>query len=462
VTGGVLVANRGEIAVRVIRACRDLQLRSVAVHSAVDADALHVQLADEAVCIGPASASKSYLSIDAILAAAQSTGVAAIHPGYGFLSENPSFAREVEAAGLIWIGPPADVIDAMGDKAAAREAATRANVPLVPGTGILPSPEAAVAAASELGYPVLIKAAAGGGGKGIKLVDNDAELLAAFGEAQREVAAAFGDSSLYLEKALQGVRHIEVQLLADQHGNVIHLFERDCSLQRNRQKLVEEAPAPTLSRSSVAQICDAAVRLAASVNYQSAGTVEFLVDREGNYYFIEMNTRVQVEHGVTEMLTGVDIVQQQIDIAFGRPLTISQEEVTVSGAVIELRINAEDPDQDFRGSPGEITQFRMPGGPGVRVDSGVEAGLTVQPFYDSMVAKLLVSGADRQMAIRRALRALEEVRIGGITTTGPFLSRLLTQDWFASADFDTTSVERFLARHDAENHAPKHPEVAKR
>lgn len=442
--GRVLIANRGEIAVRVIRACRDLGLESVAVHSDVDATALHVQMADHSVCIGPASASKSYLSSEAILAAAQASHADAVHPGYGFLSENARFARAVSAAGLTWIGPSADIIDNMGDKAAARAAAERAGVCVVPGTGVLAGSEQAVRYASEIGYPLLIKAAAGGGGKGIIRVESESELVSSFARAQREVSAAFGDPSLYLEKALENVRHIEVQVLADQHGQVVHLYERECSLQRNRQKLVEEAPAPALSEATRSEVCEAAVRLATSVNYQSAGTVEFLVDGQGRYYFIEMNTRVQVEHGVTEMLTGIDVVQQQIELAFGKPLPFTQADVIHLGAVIEMRINAEDPDAGFRGSPGLVERCRLPGGPGIRVDAGVDAGLPVQPFYDSMVAKILAWGPDRGTATRRALRALDETCIVGVKTTVPFLRRLLREDWFETAEFDTTSVERFL------------------
>lgn len=440
----VLIANRGEIAVRIIRACRDLGYTSIAVHSDVDKDAEHVRLADEAIEIGEAPAAKSYLNQDRILAAALSARADAVHPGYGFLSENADFATKVAAAGLLWVGPPAEVIRKMGDKASARRAAMVANVPLVPGTDVLEGIDAALGAAEMLGYPVLVKAAGGGGGKGIRPAGNPEELTVAFSEARREVEAAFGDPSLYLEKAMIDVRHIEVQVLADAGGNVVHLFERDCSIQRRRQKVVEEAPAPTLTTEMRTEICDAAVRLARSVSYVSAGTVEFLVDANENLYFIEMNTRIQVEHGISELITGVDLVQEQLRIAFGQSLSMSQDQVKVKGAAIEVRINAENPDFHFMGSPGEISACVFPAGPGVRVDSGVNSGSTVQPYYDSMVAKVMTHGADRAMALARAKRALAELSIDGVCTTTTFVSGLIKQEWFSEARYNTTTLESVL------------------
>lgn len=441
----VLIANRGEIAVRIIRACRDLGYTSIAVHSDVDKASEHVRLADEAIEIGEAPASKSYLDQSRIIAAALTTGADAIHPGYGFLSENADFADKVTAAGLVWIGPPADVIRIMGDKAAARRAALAAEVPLVPGTDLLATVDEALAAAVLVGYPVLVKAAGGGGGKGIRPAGNPEQLAVAFAEARREVEAAFGDPSLYLEKAMSNVRHVEVQLLADAEGRVIHLYERDCSIQRRRQKVVEESPAPTLSPTTRAAICEAAVRLAQRVGYVSAGTVEFIVDGDDNFHFIEMNTRIQVEHGISELITGVDLVQEQLKIAFGTALSLTQDQITVTGAAIEIRINAENPDFHFMGSPGEISSCVFPAGPGVRVDAGIRSGSTVQPHYDSLVAKVMTHGADREMALARARRALAELSIEGVCTTTAFVSDLIEQDWFGAAQYDTTTLESLLS-----------------
>jgi acetyl-CoA carboxylase biotin carboxylase subunit len=440
----VLIANRGEIAVRIIRACHELGMEAVAIYSDADEQALHVKLADHAVRVGPPSAAKSYLSIEAVLGAAREMNVAAVHPGYGFLSENARFAREVIAAGFIWVGPAPDIIELMGDKAAAREAAMQAGLPVVRGTGIVEDVSVAASAAAALGYPVLLKAAAGGGGRGIRRVDSEAGLEEAFAQAQREVVAAFGETGLYLEKALLDVRHVEIQVLADSQGGVIHLFERDCSLQRRRQKLIEETPAPLLSGDCREAMCTAAVKLARSVGYTSAGTVEFLVDEDESFYFIEMNTRIQVEHGISEMLTGIDLVRHQLLIAYGEPLGIDQEDVVSAGAVIEIRINAEDPDNGFMGSPGRLELCRFAAGPGVRIDSGVEQESEIQPFYDSMIAKVMVHAEDRPAAIARALRALAETHIEGVQTTVRFGSRVLATPEFRDGRYSTSTIERLL------------------
>ena len=415
-TPRVLVANRGEIAVRVIRAAHTLGWEAVAVHSDADAESLWVALADEAVHIGPSPAGRSYLDIDAVLQAAEETRCGFVHPGYGFLSERPEFARRVAEAGLTFVGPAAEVIEAMGDKASARRTAEQAGVPVVPGSGVLTGAAEARDAAEDLGFPVLVKAAAGGGGRGIRVVRGPAELEDAVGTAQAEASSAFGDGSVYLERAIVDARHIEVQVLADGHGSTVHLFERDCSVQRRRQKLLEEAPAPGLSAALREEIATAAVRLTAEVGYRGAGTVEFLVEGE-RCYFIEMNTRIQVEHPITEMVTGVDLVAEQLRIAAGEPLSVTQEEITLSGVALEFRVNAEDPDQDFFPSPGEIARLDLPNGPGVRVDSGFVAGGQIAPFYDSLLAKVIVHGPDRPMALARARQALTELTVEGITTT---------------------------------------------
>jgi len=440
----VIVANRGEIAVRVIRACHELGMYAIAVHSDADADAVHVRMADEAVRIGPASASKSYLSIDAILEAARATSADAVHPGYGFLSENARFARAIQNAGLTWVGPSPEVIDLMGDKASARAAAERAGVPVVPGTGVLADADAARAAAADMGYPVLLKASAGGGGRGIRRIDDDSALTESFLQAQREVTAAFGDGSMYLERSLENVRHVEVQVLSDGRGRTIHLFERECSMQRRRQKVIEETPAPGLPTDVRQRMCSAAVDLAASVGYASAGTVEFLVEPNDEFSFIEMNTRIQVEHGITEMLTGIDLVQWQLRVAFGEDLGLEQSDVQPRGAVIEVRLNAEDPRNSFMGSPGTLTLCRFPAGPGVRVDSGFEQGAEVQPFYDSMIAKVMAHAPSRPEAIRRARRALDETKIEGVTTTIDFTRTLLESEAFISGNYTTATLENLL------------------
>lgn len=440
----VLVANRGEIALRIVRACRELGIRSVAVYSDADAGAAHVRHADDAVHLGKSSASKSYLNAEAVLEAARSAGVDAVHPGYGFLSERASFADAVADAGLTFVGPPGSVIATMGDKATARSVAERAGVPVVPGSGSVGSVEEAVAAAEEIGYPVLVKAAAGGGGRGIRPAADADELRRVVVEAQREAASAFGSDEVYLERALQGARHVEVQVLADTHGAVVHCFERECSLQRRRQKVLEEAPAPGLDARVRAEMCDSAVGLAHEVGYVGAGTVEFLLEPSGSYWFIEMNTRIQVEHPVTELVTGLDLVAEQLHIAGGAPLSVAQDEIALRGAAIEFRVNAEDPDDDFLPSPGEVTVLEVPGGPGVRVDTALMAGGTIPPFYDSMVAKLAVWAPTRPGALARGRRALAEYRVEGVPTTIGLHRRLLDEPAIVEGRYDITTLETLL------------------
>jgi acetyl-CoA carboxylase biotin carboxylase subunit len=443
----VLVANRGEIALRIIRACRELGVTSVAVYSDADEKALHVRHADEAVNIGQPPAGKSYLDVEAIVEAARSTGANAVHPGYGFLAENAGFAAACRDTGLIFVGPSAEAIEKMGNKSAARRLAEEADVPVVPGSEESASADEAVETAEEIGYPVMVKAAAGGGGRGIRVAENEEELRNSVKVAKREAESAFGDGSIYLEKFLAGPRHVEVQVMADHEGNVIHLYERECSMQRRRQKVLEEAPSPGISDEVRGRMCDAAVRLARESGYANAGTVEFLVDGD-DFYFIEMNTRIQVEHPVTEMLTGVDLVKEQILVASGEPLSLEQEDVPFVGHAIEFRINAEDPDQDFMPSPGEITSLEVPGGPGVRVDSAIYQGYTIPPFYDSLVGKLIVWGLDREEAIKRSGRALREYRLEGIKTTIPLHLRLLEEDAFRSGEYHTGYLEELLGEKD--------------
>lgn len=440
----VLVANRSEIALRIIRACQELGVPSVAVYSDADAEALHVRSADEAVHIGPPPAGKSYLNIEALINAAKETGADAIHPGYGFLAENTSFAAACEEAGLTYVGPSSEAIAKMGDKSAARRVAQKADVPVVPGSEEIASADEAVEAAEEIGYPVMVKAAAGGGGRGIRVAEDEEELRKAVQVAKQEAEKAFGDGSLYLEKLLVGPRHVEVQVMADHHGNVIHLYERECSMQRRRQKVLEEAPSPGISPETRDKMTAAAVRLTKEAGYTNAGTLEFLVDAEENFYFIEMNTRIQVEHPVTEMLTGVDLVKEQIQVAAGEPLSIKQEDVPFEGWAMEFRINAEDPDHDFMPSPGEISALEVPGGPGVRVDSAIYQGYEIPPFYDSLVGKLIVWSLTRKEAIARARRALREYRIEGVKTTIPLHLRLLDDEAFRSGDYHTGYLEEWL------------------
>ncbi|HSL01739.1 MAG TPA: acetyl-CoA carboxylase biotin carboxylase subunit [Rubrobacteraceae bacterium] len=439
----VLVANRGEIALRVIRACQELEIPAVAVYSDADAEALHVRHADEIVHIGPPPAAKSYLSIEALIEAAKETKAEGVHPGYGFLAENASFAAACREAGLTFIGPSAEAIEKMGNKSAARRLAKEADVPVVPGSDDASSADEAVETASEIGYPIMVKAAAGGGGRGIRIAGNEEELRKAFQVARREAESAFGDSSVYLEKLLVGPRHVEVQVMGDGEGDVIHLYERECSMQRRRQKVLEEAPSPGISPETREKMTAAAVRLAKEVRYANAGTVEFLVEGD-EFYFIEMNTRIQVEHPVTEMLTGVDLVKEQIRVASGEPLSIGQEDVPLVGHAIEFRINAEDPEQDFMPSPGEISFLDVPGGPGVRVDSAIYQGYKIPPFYDSMVGKLIVWALTREEAISRARRALREYRLEGIKTTIPLHMRLIEDEAFRSGEYHTAYLEELL------------------
>jgi acetyl-CoA carboxylase biotin carboxylase subunit len=440
----VLIANRGEIARRVVRACRELDLTAVAVYSEADEEALHVREADEAFAIGKAHARHSYLNVDALIRAARETGADAIHPGYGFLSESARFAAACDAAGIVFVGPSADAIAAMGDKAAARRLAREADVPVVPGGDASRDVEASLATADEVGYPVLVKAAAGGGGRGIRVARDAEELRDALPAAAREAGAAFGDSMLYIEKLLEEARHVEVQVVGTGGGEVIHMYERECSLQRRRQKLVEESPSPGLHPRTRDAMAAAAVRLAAAVEYVGAGTVEFLVDRDERFYFIEMNTRLQVEHGVTEMVTGIDLVRAQLLVAAGEPLEFGQDDVRIDGSAIEFRINAEDPHQDFQPSPGRLEVAELPGGPGVRVDTAIYTGYTVVPFYDSLIAKLMVWAPTRDQALRRGRRALRELRIEGIKTTVPLHARLVNDERVRAGDVHTGYLEELL------------------
>lgn len=440
----VLIANRGEVAVRVIRACRELGIRAIAVYSDADEGALHVRLADEAHRLGAAPARDSYLNIERIIAVARASGAEAVHPGYGLLSENADFARAVIDAGLIFVGPAPDVIAQMGDKVAAREAARRSGVPLLPGSsGTVANVSAATEIAARIGFPLVVKACFGGGGRGMRIVRSDNELASALEEAARESNAAFGRSDVYLERYVSKGRHVEVQVLGDQHGNVVHLGDRDCSVQRRHQKMIEEAPAPALPATLRSAIATAAVRLAEDVGYHSAGTVEFLVDAAaGEFYFLEMNTRLQVEHGVTEMVTGVDIVASQLRVARGEPLGFTQEQVRVLGHAMQVRIAAEDPWLGFQPQPGTIESLRVPLGPWVRADFGVESGDSITGFYDSMFGKLQAQGPDRDSARTRLCSALDELNVVGLPTTAPYLRAVLAQPDFIAVRHDTGSVER--------------------
>ena len=441
----VLIANRGEIALRIIRSCRELGIATVAVYSTVDKNALHVQLADEAVCVGDSLSNKSYLNIPNILAAATSRGVDAIHPGYGFLAENDRFAEMCNDHGIIFIGPSPNSIRQMGDKSTAKETMERVGVPTVPGSkGLLSSVEEAYKLAEDIGYPVIIKATAGGGGRGMRLVESRNNLEKMFKAAQGEAEAAFGNDGLYMEKFIKKPRHVEIQILADREGNVIHLGERDCSVQRRHQKLLEESPSPAINPSLRDKMGAAAVAAAKSIKYEGAGTVEFLVDDSENFYFMEMNTRIQVEHPVTEMVTGVDLIAEQIKISSGQKLECKQEEIKLNGHAIECRINAEDPLHNFRPSPGRITGWLPPGGPGVRVDSHVYTGYEIPPFYDSLIGKLIVWGKDRNSAIKRMNRALNECAVTGIPTTIDFHLSLLARKKFQEGRIHTKYVEEEL------------------
>ncbi|HRW12387.1 MAG TPA: acetyl-CoA carboxylase biotin carboxylase subunit [Syntrophomonas sp.] len=439
----ILIANRGEIAVRIIRACRDLGIATVAVYSQADRNSMHTALADETVCIGGAPAGQSYLNISNIIAAAQNTGAEAIHPGYGFLAENAYFAELCETNGIKFIGPQPQVIKLMGDKVKAREVVSREGVPLVPGSeGAVLNRAQAVAIAEQIGYPVMIKASAGGGGKGMRLAHNRSTLEEALNMARMEARSAFGNDEVYIEKYIEEPRHIEFQILGDEFGQTIHLGERDCSLQRRNQKLLEEAPSCMLDHELREKMGAMAVKAAQAVDYTSAGTIEFLVDRDKNFYFIEMNTRIQVEHPVTEMVTGIDIVKAQIRIAAGEKLDISQSDVCINGWAIECRINAEDPDNNFLPSPGQITEYWCPGGPGVRVDSSAYSGYIITPYYDSMIAKLIVWGRTRTEAIERMRRALLEFRVGNVHTTIPFHLRVLGNAFFQKGEVYTNFIQR--------------------
>ncbi|GEA15959.1 MAG: acetyl-CoA carboxylase, biotin carboxylase subunit [Moorella sp. (in: firmicutes)] len=441
----VLIANRGEIAVRIIRACREMDIETVAVYSEADRGALHTRLADKAVCIGPAPANRSYLHIPSIIAAAQMSGADAIHPGYGFLAENPYFAEMCATAGITFIGPSPRSMQLMGAKATARATMIAAGVPVVPGSeGVVKDLDAALAIAKEIGYPVLIKASAGGGGRGMRVAQGPRELRQAIQTAQREAEAAFGDSQVYLEKYIEEPRHIEFQILGDTEGNLIHLGERDCSLQRRNQKILEEAPSVALTPELRREMGEVALKAARAVDYYSTGTVEFLLDKHGRYYFIEMNTRIQVEHPVTEAVTGIDLVQEQIRIAAGEPLSIRQEDVQIRGHAIECRINAEDPNHNFRPAPGRIERYHVPGGFGIRVDSAVYSGYFIPPFYDSLIAKVIAWAPDREGAINRMAGALKEMVIEGVPTTIPFHQQILANAFFRRGEIYTNFIQRRL------------------
>ena len=442
----ILIANRGEIALRVLRACKELGVETVCVFSEADRGAPYLKLADAAVCIGGPAPADSYLNLPRIIAAAEGTEAQAIHPGYGFLSENADFAEKVRSSGFEFIGPPAAAMRKLGSKTAAKDFAKAAGVPTVSGSdGPISDEAAAIRLAKEIGFPLLVKAAAGGGGRGMRIVRDQASLLPSLVQARTEAAAAFKDGSVFIEKLIDKPRHVEVQLLADHHGNVVHLWERDCSMQRRYQKLIEESPAPGLPEKLRRALCEAAVRLAKAAGYTNAGTCEFLLDEALNFYFIEVNARIQVEHPVTELVTGIDLVQEQLRIAAGQKLRFAQEDIHCRGAAIECRINAEDPSANFRPSPGLVTEWIPAGGPGVRIDTHVSAGYRVPPNYDSMVAKLLVHAADRPAAIAKMRRALAEFHVAGIATTIPLQLELLTDSPFVHGAVDTKYLERRLA-----------------
>ncbi len=441
----ILIANRGEIAVRIIRAARELGITTVGVYSEADAESLHVKLADEALCIGPASSSDSYLKIPNIIAAAQATGAEAIHPGYGFLAENASFAKICAQNNIVFIGPKPELINMMGDKATARETAIKNKVPITKGSdGIVPNVDEAKSVAKSITYPVMIKATAGGGGKGMRIAHNEKELLENFIAAQNEAKAAFGNPDVYIEKYVEDPKHVEIQIIGDKHGNVVHLGERDCSIQRRHQKLIEEAPSVVLTNDIREAMGEAAVRLAKAINYDSAGTLEFLVDKHNNFFFMEMNTRIQVEHTVTEMVTGVDVIKEQIIAAAGEKLTVRQKDIKIKGHAIECRINAEDSENNFMPSAGTLSQYIPSGGPGVRVDSHCYAGYDIPPYYDSMIGKLIVYGKDRAEAIERMKRALKDFVIEGVKTTIPFHLRVLDNDVYRNGAVYTSFIENHM------------------
>ncbi|MFW6007505.1 MAG: acetyl-CoA carboxylase biotin carboxylase subunit [Halanaerobiales bacterium] len=441
----VLIANRGEIAVRIFRTLKELGIKSVAVYSEPDKDSLHAQLADEAYCIGPASAGDSYLNVPSIMSVAEVTGADAIHPGYGFLAENPHFAEVCESSGIKFIGPKSETISLMGDKSQAKKTMKKAGVPVVPGSeeGLRDINEA-LTFAEEIGFPVIVKASAGGGGKGMRIVREPENLENAIQTAQSEAEAAFGDERVYIEKYLEEPRHVEFQIIADEYGSTVHLGERDCSIQRRHQKMIEEAPSPALNSELRKKMGKMAIKAAKAANYQSAGTVEFLLDKDNNFYFIEMNARIQVEHPVTELITNIDIIEEQIKIASGKRLDYNQENININGAAIECRVNAENPDKDFRPAPGQINSYIIPGGFGVRVDSGVYSGDFISPYYDSMVAKLLVWGKDRQQALNRMQRSLYEFKVEGIKTTIPFHVKILNNPQFREGNFSTHFIDKHM------------------
>ena len=442
----ILIANRGEIALRIIRACREMGIKSVAVYSEADATSLHVRLADEAVCIGKASPSSSYLLIPNIISVAEITDVEAIHPGYGFLAEDAHFAEICESCQIKFIGPSPENIKMMGDKMSAKHTMKKAGIPVIPGSDtIIKNKEDALKEAKRIGYPVIIKPSAGGGGKGMRVCHNDVRLVGAFITAQSEAEASFGNSAVYMEKYIEAPRHIEFQILADERGNVVHLGERDCTIQRRHQKLIEESPSPYLSDKMRKKMGEAAIKGATAVGYRGAGTIEFLVDGD-DFYFMEMNTRIQVEHPVTEMVTGIDLIKQQIKIAAGEKLPFRQEDIVLKGAAIECRINAEDPENDFRPCPGKISALNLPGGPGIRVDTHVYAGYEIPPFYDSMIAKLIAYGSDREQAIKTMSRALTEFLIEPIKTTVDFHKRVMADSDFQKGQVSTHFVEKFFPK----------------
>ncbi len=442
----VLIANRGEIAVRIIRACREIGIPTVAIYSQADANSLHVRLATEAYCIGPAQSAKSYLSIPAIISAALVSGADAIHPGYGFMSERADFAEICEKHGIKFIGPTADAMRKMGDKATARKTMIENNVPVTPGTGILKTPQEVKEFAKKAGYPIILKATAGGGGKGMRIVRSDDEVETNMNLCQSEAQNFFGNPDVYAEKYLENPRHIEVQILGDQYGNVVHLGERDCSIQRRHQKLLEEAPSPAIDEATRKEMGAAAVRAAKAINYEGAGTCEFLLDHDGKWYFMEMNTRIQVEHCVTEMISNVDLVREQIMVASGEPLDFTQDDIVLRGHAIECRINAENPEKDFMPNPGQITGYVTPGGFGVRVDSHVYQDYKIPPYYDSMIGKLICWGRTRNEARRRMYRALKEYVITGVETTIPFHQDIIEDPVFMSGNFNTGFIEDFYKR----------------
>ncbi|KOF58213.1 acetyl-CoA carboxylase [Clostridium sp. DMHC 10] len=439
----VLIANRGEIAVRIIRACRELGIETVAVYSEADKESMHVYLADQAVCIGPAKSKDSYLNMENIISATVLTGAQAIHPGFGFLSENGKFARMCSECNIVFIGPDAETIENAGNKAKAREMMINAGVPVIPGVnGTVDTEEQVVAEAKKIGYPVMLKASAGGGGKGIRIVKEESEIIKAFRTAKAEAKAAFGDDTMYMEKFIEEPRHIEFQILGDLHGNVVYLGERDCSMQRRNQKVLEEAPSPIMTEELRCEMGEVAVKAAKAVNYKNAGTIEFLLDKHNNYYFMEMNTRIQVEHGITELVTGIDLVKEQIKIASEEELSFKQEDIKIQGHAIECRINAEDPKKGFMPSPGKIKYFNVPGGPGVRLDTAVYQGYDIPPNYDSMIGKLMVYGKDRYEAINKMERALGEFIIDGVDTNIDFQYDLINNPKFVSGKYDTSFIEK--------------------